>query len=201
MTIDEINALFYQHIHRQKQHPMYRNVRILKMPSDLHLYHEVIWENKPDLIIEIGTAFGGLSLYLQDQLDIVGNGGKVVTVDVKDRVENKDPRITYILRNSIAEETRKELFEMAKGKKVMMILDGNHNRNQVKWELHYYKDIVTQGQYMVVEDCYNYRPNCSLYGPGEAKDWVLKRTKKYIQTDIDKKFIAGFNRDGWLKRV
>jgi cephalosporin hydroxylase len=71
----------------------------------------------------------------------------------------------------------------------------------VKWELHYYKDIVTQGQYMVVEDCYNYRPNCALYGPGEAKDWFLKGTKKYIQADIDKKFIVGFNIDGWLKLV
>jgi cephalosporin hydroxylase len=199
MDQKELHKLFYNHIHIQRQHPTWKGVTILKMPSDIQLYHEVVWENKPDLIIEIGTKWGGLSLYLQDQLDMIGNGGKVVTVDVKDIVENKDSRITYILRNSIAEETRKELFEMAQGKKVMMILDGNHNRNQVKWELHYYKDIVTQGQYMVVEDCY--RADGNLYGPGEAKDWFLKRTKKYTQTNIDDKYLVGFNRNGWLKRV
>jgi cephalosporin hydroxylase len=195
----ELHKLFYNHIHIQRQHPTWKGITILKMPSDIQLYHEVIWENKPDLIIEIGTKFGGLSLYLQDQLDLIGNGGKVATVDVSDQVKEKDPRITYILRNSIHEDTRKELFEMAKDKKVMMILDGNHNRNQVKWELHYYKDIVTSGQYMVVEDCYS--KTGELYGPGEAKDWFLKRTKKYIQTDIDKKYLVGFNISGWLRKV
>jgi len=199
MDQKELHVLFYNHIHTQRQHPTWKGITILKMPSDIQLYHEVVWETKPDLIIEIGTKWGGLSLYLQDQLDILGNGGKVVTVDVVDQVKEKDPRITYILRNSIAEETRKELFKMAEGKRVMMILDGNHNRNQVKWELHYYKDIVTPGQYMVVEDCYSKAGD--LYGPGVAKDWFLKRTKKYIQTNIDDKYLVGFNRNGWLKRI
>jgi cephalosporin hydroxylase len=199
MDAKNLHVHFYNHIHKQRNHPTWKGVTILKMPSDIQIYHEVVWENKPDLVIEIGTKWGGLSLYLQDQLDMIRNGGKVVTVDVKDIVEKKDPRITYIMRNSIHEDTRKELFAMAEGKKVMMVLDGNHNRNQVKWELHYYKDIVTPGQFMVVEDCY--RSNGEIAGPGEAKDWFLKRTKKYTQTNIDKKYLVGFNRDGWLKRV
>jgi cephalosporin hydroxylase len=200
-TMDEksLHVHFYQHIHKQRRHPTWKGVTILKMPSDIQLYHEIIWEKQPDLIIEIGTKWGGLSLYLQDQLDMIGKGGQVVTVDVKDQVKEKDPRIIYILRNSIDEQTRKELFEMAKGKKVMMILDGNHNKNQVKWELHYYKDIVTPGQYMVVEDCY--RADGELYGPGIARDWFLARTKKYALTDIHKKYLVGFNRSGWLRRV
>jgi hypothetical protein len=117
MDPTSLHVHFYNHIHKQRNHPTWKGVTILKMPSDIQLYHEVIWENQPDLIIEIGTKFGGLSLYLQDQLDMIGKGGKVVTVDVKDIVEKKDPRITYILRSSTHEDTRKELFEMAKGKR------------------------------------------------------------------------------------
>lgn len=199
MDKNELNVFFYNHIHTQRKHPTWKGITILKMPTDIQLYHEVIWENKPDLIIEIGTKWGGLALFCQDQLDMIGNGGKLVTVDVTDIVAEKDPRITYILRNSIDPLTREELFKMAEGKKVMMILDGNHNRNQVKWELHYYKDIVTPGQYMVVEDCYS--KTGELYGPGIARDWFLARTKKYTLTDIDNKYLIGFNRDGWLRRV
>jgi cephalosporin hydroxylase len=65
----------------------------------------------------------------------------------------------------------------------------------VKWELTKYKDIVTSGQYMVVEDCYVDR---GFYGPGEARDWFLAHTRSFKKIDLHKEFLYGITNGGWL---
>src|SRR5262249_62428676 len=75
----------------------YMGVKTWKWPCDLHLYAELVWELKPRLIIETGTAFGGSALYFAHLLDAIGSG-KVISIDLKP-VENsypRHPRIAYI---------------------------------------------------------------------------------------------------------
>ena len=189
-------AKFYQHIHRQKNLPEWKGIQILKMPSDLLNYAEVIQETKPDRIVEIGTKFGGSALFFQDMLDLNGNGGKVITIDIKEQVKQKDPRIKYIIGSSL--DVVDEIAKLTNGKKTMLIIDGNHSRKHVKWELHRYHHIVSKGCYLVVEDCYIDR---GLYGPGHAKNWFLERYKGFKQTERCEKFIVGVCMDGWLLKT
>lgn len=192
-----LNAIFYRNIHRMRNHPYWKGVPILKMPSDLLLYSEVIYNTKPDFIIEIGTRFGGSALYMQDMLDSNGNGGKVITIDVKNTVKHKDPRITYLRGSSVDKKIVKQVKEIVGDKKVMLSLDGDHSRKTVKWELHYYSSMVSSGQYLVIEDCYIDR---GKYGPGEARDWFIKNNKNFVQTKLDNKYLVGMNMGGWLKK-
>ncbi len=196
----EVNAVMYQHIHRESREPTYRGVRIIKMPTDLALYHQVIWENRPKWIIETGTKFGGSSLYFQDQLDMIGEGGKVVTIDINAVVVEKDPRITYITGSSVDRGIVAQVKEMVGDDSVMVVLDSNHNRKHVKWELYHYGPMVTQGQYLVVEDCYT--RSSTLYRPGEARDWFLttRAGRQFEQTNLDRQFLVGVCLGGWLRR-
>jgi cephalosporin hydroxylase len=196
--VDELNQLFYKHIHLEKRHMKWRGVPVIKMPTDMIIYSQVIWDKKPDFIIDIGTKFGGSSLFYQDMLDINGNGGKVITIDKFPVAKEKDPRITYLEKGSTDAEVLAYIKEAVKGKSVMVIVDGDHRRQQVKRELVRYSDIVTTGQYLVLEDCYD--RNAKKVGPGEAKDWFLSKSKKLVQTDIDQQFLVGFCRDGFLLR-
>ena len=66
----------------------WRGQVIQKFPMDLMLLQEVIYENRPDIIVEIGTKYGASALFLQDILDLNG-GGKVVTIDIKDQVKEE----------------------------------------------------------------------------------------------------------------
>jgi len=191
-------APMYRHIHRRKNDASWKGISILKFPTDLTLYAEAIHETKPEIIIEIGTKFGGSALYLQDMLEVVGNGGQVITIDIKEQVKKKDPRIQYWIGNSLDKEIIKRVKEITKDKKTMLIIDGNHSRKHVKWELHRYNSIVSPGQYMVVEDCYIDR---GLYGPGDARNWFLERYKGFEQTNRCNKYIIGVTMGGWLKRV
>jgi len=161
------------------------------------MYHQVIWQHKPEVIVEIGTRFGASALFFQDQLDMIG-GGKVITIDIKPQVVEHDPRITYIIGDSTDDEIVKQVKELTAGKRTMLVIDGNHQRIHVKWELTKYKDIITPGQYMVVEDCYVDR---GLYGPGEARDWFLSSTKAFKKVDLHNEFLYGITNGAWLLRV
>lgn len=194
-----LNVEMYHHIHVQRNHPKWKGATIIKMPSDMWLYAEVIQETKPDFIVEIGTKFGGSSLFFQDMLDLNGKG-KVITIDVKPQDRQvTDPRITYLVGNSIAPEIVAKVKELVGKGTVMLVVDGLHERKQVKWELHHYSPLVPNGGYIVLEDCYS-RIGTKA-GPGDARDWFLARNKGFIDTHLDDKFLVGFCRDGWLKRI
>lgn len=194
---DETFKRLYRHIHRAMHYPHYKGIKIQKFPNDLILYHMVIWDKQPDIIVEIGSRFGGSALWMQDQLDMLPGKKKrqVITIDIKDQVEKRDPRIKYILGNSTDDEVVEQIKKITKGKTVMVVIDGNHQRVHVKWELTKYKDIVSSGQYMVVEDCYVDR---GLYGPGEARDWFLSQTRSFKKVDLHKEFLYGITNGAWL---
>jgi len=195
----ELLAPFYKHIHRRKNDASYKGVPVLKLPNDLILYQEAIWEKRPEVIVEIGTKWGGSALYFQDTMDTMYEGGKIITIDIKSQIEEsgytKDPRITYLIGNSMDDDIIDQVKEFTEGKKTMLVIDGNHSRVHVKNELHKYRHIVSPGQYMVVEDCYIDR---GLYGPGEARNWFLERYNEFEQTNRCKKYLIGITMGGWL---
>ena len=191
-----IFAPFYRHIHNRQHDSSWKGIQVLKLPTDMILYSDVFYEKRPELIVEIGTKFGGSALYYRDILDSFGlNKTEIVTLDIKDQVKNKDPRITYLIGSSKDSKIIKKIKAIAKGKKTMLIIDGDHERVTVKWDLHNYNGIVTQGQYMVVEDCYI---DTGLYKPGEARYWFLKRHPEWEKTDRCKKYLVGMTMGGWL---
>ena len=76
--------------------------RILKCPFDIWTYQELIWETKPELIVECGTRYGGGALYLASLLDLRGGPGEVLTIDIT-AMKNRPihPRITYVLGSTL----------------------------------------------------------------------------------------------------
>lgn len=199
-TVESRHPVFkpiLNHIKGRKNDACWRGIPVMKYPSDMNLYEEVIYEQKPELIVEIGTKYGGSALHLQDHMDLFGTGGQVVTIDIEDQAESKDPRIAYLVGSSRNKEIIAKVHKMAEGKRTMLIVDGDHGRRSVKWDLHNYHSVVSPGQYLVVEDCYNSK---GLWWPGEARDWFLNTNKKFEQTDRCIKYLVGVTMGGWLRK-
>jgi cephalosporin hydroxylase len=197
----QLSAALYYHIHKRGHEPNWHGIRTIKQPTDLILYQEVIWDNKPKWIVEAGTKFGGSAVFFQDILDLVGEGGRVVTIDIDAKVTQPDPRITYIAGSSIEKDTVVQVRELVGDDTCMVVLDSNHDRRHVKWELHHYAPLVTPGQFLVVEDCYS--RGTVPFGPLEARDWFLDKTAKgkaFEQTNLERKFLIGVCAGGWLRR-
>lgn len=195
----KLHEKMYREVHLAKNDPQWRGLKLIKMPTDIVLYQEAIWAKRPDFIVEIGTAFCASALMFADFLEMTGKG-HVISIDPNPRGPLiNHPRVTYLKGDSKNDAIIDQVKAIVGKGSVMLSIDGNHSRSQVKWELKKYRDVVTPGQYMVVEDCYGRKGE--LVGPGEARDWFLSWNNKYRLTDFGKRFLYGVTRNGWLERV
>lgn len=189
---------YYKNVHLTGNDPRWRGVKMIKMPTDIVLYQMTIWANKPDFIVEIGTAFGASAVMFADFLEMTGKG-MVISIDPTPRGPLPEhPRITYLKGDSKSPEIISAVKELVGDGSVMVSIDGNHARSQVKWELHHYQHIVTKGQYMVVEDCYGRKGE--LVGPGEARDWFMNNNRRFVLDPVEERFVYGFTKGGWLRK-
>ena len=61
---------------------------IIQYPQDMIAMQEIIWELKPDLIIETGIAHGGSLIYYASLLELIGKG-KILGIDIDIRSHNR----------------------------------------------------------------------------------------------------------------
>lgn len=196
--MDSLNSLFYDHIYNGRE-PVWRGLRIVKMPTDLILYAMIIQSAKPKWIVECGTFQGGSSVFYQDMLDIVDAGGKVITIDTSPEVKKKDKRVVYIKASSTDLATVERVKKLIRNDPTMVILDSYHLAEHVKWELSCYAPLVTKGQFLVVEDCFN--RGGLPGGPKQALEWFMRANEEFEQTNLDQRYIVGSCRGGWLRRI
>ena len=178
---------------------------VLKLPSDLWVYQEILYDIKPDIVIETGTMYGGSALYLATICDVIKKG-MIVSIDInkKDDFPIHD-RIKYITGSSTNNDVVDQVKNFIKtGDKVMIILDSDHSKNHVLKEMQIYEKFVTKDSYLIVEDTivngHPVEPNFGE-GPMEAVDEFLKTHDDY-KIDKDKeKFLLTWNPNGYLKKV
>ncbi|MCE9550573.1 MAG: cephalosporin hydroxylase family protein [Betaproteobacteria bacterium] len=149
---------------------------IIQYPQDIVAMQELIWQTRPDFIIETGIAHGGSlimsasMLALLDYCDAVQNGQmldpskprrKLLGIDIDIRSHNRSAieahpmanRIEMIQGSSIAADVIAQVHERAKGhSRILVCLDSNHTHEHVLAELEAYAPLATQGSYCVVFD-------------------------------------------------
>ena len=151
---------------------------IIQNPTDIVAMQEIIWEVKPDLIIETGIAHGGsliLSasmLAMLDMCDAIETGisinpkvskRKVLGLDIDIREHNKkaieahpmSSRIQMIQGSSVDSNIISQVHEIAKGfKTILVCLDSNHTHEHVLRELQAYAPLTSKDSYCVVFDSF-----------------------------------------------
>lgn len=186
-----------------------------QFPADFVTYQQVIWEQKPDVIVETGTYRGGNAAYLASVLMHVKPEGRVVTIDIdpepwKETLRtNKIPqpimdRITFIEGDSVGDETLAQVRKLTEDKKVLVILDSLHERDHVRKELELYSPLIPVGGYIIVNDSQLEWAMWKEFwdnGPASGRDDFLGKTDAYVLDEsLPKSFIAD-SRHGYVKRV
>lgn len=201
-------AAFHQAFYASKQtHWMtyFEGVALLKSPMDLWVYQELIWYQKPTLIIETGTAFGGSALFFARQLDKL-NAGKVISIDVEPATQlPQHPRITYVKGYSSTDLCLHEALAtiVPTHPRVMVILDSDHAADHVEGELDLFAPYVTEGQSLIIEDTnLNGRPVPIDWrggpGPGIAVDRWLPNHQEFGRNLWAERYLMTFHT--WLYR-
>ncbi len=194
----------------------YRRVPCLKCPLDLWVYHELIQELRPALIVETGTAFGGTALYLADQLRLAGlTDSRVLTVDLTPRDhdsmasvswDTSGPMLTRILGDCLSDEVVDQVWgavRQAAGP-VLVSLDSDHGAEHVAREMALYAPMVTPGSFLVVEDTnlggHPVEIGVEDGGPIKAVEAFLVGHPEFYQDVLCERFVLTMHPGGWLRR-
>lgn len=193
---------------------------IIQFPQDIVAIQEIFWSVQPDLIIETGVAHGGSLILSASLLQLMGNNGKVLGVDIDIRAHNRAAieahplasRIELIQGSSIDETVAAQVFEMSRQyKKIVVILDSNHTHAHVAKELELYSPLVKNGSYLIVfdtviqdmaPDFFPDRPWSIDNNPKTAVWEFLKTNSRFeIDHEIQDKLLLTAAPDGYLKCI
>jgi cephalosporin hydroxylase len=193
---------------------------IIQYPQDMVAMQEIIWAVRPDLIVETGIAHGGSLVYYASLLDLMGDDGLVVGVDIDIRAHNRQAieahpmfkRLHMIQGSSTDDDVVAQVSDLARShRRVLVTLDSNHTHDHVRRELELYAPFVTKGSYLVVfdtvvedmpDEMFPDRP----WGPGnnpKTAVWDFLKTNQAFQIDreIEGKLLLTVAPDGYLRRV
>ena len=202
-------------------------VPIIKYPNDIVAIQEIIWETKPDLVIETGVAHGGSVVFIASILNMVNKKSKIIGIDLEIRKHNLKEiqknifykkNISLIEGSSTDPKIVRKIKSLSKGKKVMVILDSAHSHSHVLDELRIYSKIVSKNQFLIVEDTFeelypkdffqhlkssNVRPNTNKgNNPMTALKEFLQENKDFsIDNEFNKKLGITQNIDSYLKKI
>jgi len=183
----------------------YLGVKIYKNPLDAWIYQELIFAMRPDIIIEIGNAYGGSTLFLAHILDFIGQG-KVIGLDLSHKsipaFIKKHRRIHFIEGDACINVGKVKNF-IGKNDKVLIIEDSAHTYENTLSVLRTYAPLVTKGSYFIVEDsiCHhglNVGPNP---GPWNAIEAFMEGNHDFVIDRERESFVITYNPRGFLKRI
>lgn len=192
---------------------------IIQFPQDILAMQELIWEVKPELIIETGIARGGSLIFYASMLQLLGRGD-VLGIDIDIRNHNKRAieahplfeRITMIEGSSIDDRTLDQVKAVAgKYERIMVSLDSSHTHEHVLTELEHYAPLVSKGSYCVVFDTiiedmppesFPDRP----WGRGDnpktaVKKFLANHSEFEVDQRIENKLLITVAPHGFLKRI
>jgi len=198
---------------------------IIQYPQDIVAVQELIWDVKPDLIIETGVAHGGSAVLFASLLELnaLSGGAKdaeVWCIEIDLRAHNREailahpmyPRLRIFDGSSLDEKIALEVSQKASQcERVMVILDSNHTHEHVLGELNLYASLVSVGSYCVVFDTviedldgveFVDRPWSKGNNPKTAVAEFLKTNSDFaVDQAIDEKLLISAAPGGYLKRI
>ncbi|MBX9963556.1 MAG: cephalosporin hydroxylase family protein [Burkholderiales bacterium] len=193
---------------------------IIQFPQDMIALQEIIWDYRPDVIVETGIAHGGSLVFHASMLELIGGEGRVIGIDIDIRAHNRRAieahpmfrRISLVEGSSVDPETARRVHALAGDRpRTLVILDSNHTHEHVLAELRLYASMVRPGGYLVVLDTVVEDVPAELHagrpwGPGNnpktAVHAFLRETDRFeIDAAIHDKLQITVAPDGYLKCV
>ena len=207
---DELVKLFHQL--PVWQNVWFQDVRILKNPLDLWMVQQIIWETRPDFIIETGTWKGAAALYYAYTLRGAELwGSRVLTVDIQNSVDTAAKHdlwkeyVRFFLGSSTDPKIFAQIEKLVKGKKVLVTLDSDHSTPHVLKEMKMYGELVSPGSYLIVEDTHlDGAETLGLSNPGPmaaVQEFLQQGGSQRFERDYAREaFVITYQPGGWLRR-
>jgi len=192
---------------------------IIQMPEDIVLTQEILWETRPDFVIEAGVAWGG-SLAMYAAFQELQGFGHVIGIDVTIPEHNREAimsvpvshRITLIEGSSTDPKIfQKVADQIPAGSNILLILDSNHTHQHVLEELKLWSPLLQKGNFIVVSDTIveviptqTHRPRQWGHGNNPMTgmlEFLLTNDRFSADNSFSHRTYASFNPSGYLKCI
>ena len=189
---------------------------IIQMPEDILITQEILWDTKPDFVIEAGIAWGGGIAMYASFLEIMGRG-KVFGIDLTIPLHNRNrimslpvsDRIELIEGSSVDQKIYNKISsEIPQNSNVLLILDSNHTHDHVLEELKLWSPLITKGNVIIVSDTivesipeqtHRIRPWGHGNNPMTAMRAFLENRNDFLATNkYSDKTVISYNPSGYL---
>ena len=184
---------------------------IIQLPEDLVRLQELIYSERPDLIVETGVAHGGSAMFFASLFEAMG-AGRVIAIDIDIRAHNRAAIEAHPLARRIelieGSSTSAQVLEAVAGRvgeedKVMVMLDSHHSRDHVLAELRAYSRFVRPGGRIVVADgimadlagAPRSEPDWAWNNPGAAAQAFVLEDDRFVIDEPEWRFNEGLARD------
>lgn len=133
---------------------------MLQLPEDMVRLQELVWQVRPDVILETGVAHGGSLVFNATLCRALGKG-RTIGVERGLYPENREALGNHILSDLITviegDSIDPDVVQRVKSliephETVLILLDSNHTREHVLNELRAYSPLVTVGSYIIACD-------------------------------------------------
>lgn len=172
----------------------YCGIETWKNPTDAWVYEEIIWKQRPEVIIEIGTWHGGHLLKLAHQCDLMDHG-EVIGIDflrAPDQAVLAHPRITFIHGEATA--SAPQVHKLVGKRAAFVIEDSGHSVWNTLAVLRNYWKLIPKGGYFVVEDTMGAEAM-------EAVEIFLAENANFEADRHLEEFGVSWNPMGYLRRI
>lgn len=202
LTLGQIIPLMQQRIMNQST---YFGVTTWKSPLDFWIYQELIFELKPDVIVEIGNHSGGSTLALAHICDLMEKGhviGLDISHDAVAPTVKAHPRIKLIEGDACANVERVTQL-ISPQEQVLVIEDSSHTFENTLAVLESYSPLIRPGGYFIVEDgiCHHGLNGGPSPGPYEAVEVFVSRNNSFEIDRTRESFLITWNPKGYLRRA
>lgn len=201
-------------------HSQWLGVPIIRLAEDLIREQEIIFREKPDLIIEIGVARGGGLVFAASMQELAGLRPNIVGIDNKffphtlEALSKTKYRDAIHLFESDSDSPEAEAFVLSKlsgVKKALLILDSDHSSEHVGNELRlYFKHLPVDSSVIVCDTIIDEMPIGSFAGrtwdngkgPGDAvKRFVAENSNAFLDLASTDDLLLSEMRGGILRKL
>lgn len=159
---------------------------VIQLPEDMLRIQEIIYQVKPDVLVETGVAHGGSLIFYASLFKAMGKG-RVIGIDIEIRPHNRTAIEAHELFEYLTliegSSTAPDVVEIVKAKikpceTVMVVLDSCHSKEHVLAELNAYAPLVSPGSYIIATDgIMHWLGNA----PRTEEDWGWNNPKNAVE--------------------
>lgn len=136
-------------------------VPVIRLPDDIVVLQELIWDYQPEAIVETGVARGGSVVLSASLQRLTGLSPRVLGIDIQILEHTREAIGSHPLRDGITLLESDSTVEAARDAaaslvqdldRAMLILDSDHSHDHVLAELRTLAPLLPVGSYVLVAD-------------------------------------------------